>query len=49
MFRSFLYVVGFAVFAAAWAVYQEQRRLHHLPANKAAAMLKKAWADHHTS
>ena len=48
MFRISLYALGISVFIAAWAVYTDQRKRRHVPAKKAADMLQKAWADHHT-
>lgn len=48
MFRPFLYVVSLSAFVTAWALYQQQRKTRHVPVGKAAAMLQKAWADHHT-
>jgi hypothetical protein len=48
MSRIPLYALGISACIAAWAVYKEERKRRHVPVNKAAAMLQKAWADHHT-
>jgi hypothetical protein len=48
MFRLSLYVLGVSAFVAAWAAYRNQQMKKPIPAQKAAAMLQQAWADHHT-
>ena len=48
MFRASLYVLGISAFVAAWAVYRNQQKTRPMPAEKAASMLQKAWADYHT-
>jgi len=48
MLRISLYALGISAFITAWAVYTEERKRRHVPVTKAAAMLQKAWSDHHT-
>ena len=48
MFRASLYVLGISAFVAAWAAYRNQQRTRPMPAQRAATMLQKAWADNHT-
>jgi hypothetical protein len=48
MFRISLYTLGISACIVAWAVYDDERKRRRVPVGKAAAMLQKAWADHHT-
>lgn len=48
MLRISLYALGISACITAWAVYTEERKRRQVPVTKAAAMLQKAWADHHT-
>jgi hypothetical protein len=50
MLRAAIYAFGISAGFAAMMMYQERRTVKRpLPAKKAAKMLKKAWADHHTT
>ena len=48
MFRLSLYLLGVSAFVAGWAAYQSQQKKKPMPVGKAAAMLQRAWSDHHT-
>jgi hypothetical protein len=49
MLRLAFYLGGFGAALAACYVYLDQKRARRrVPAKDAAAMLQKAWADHHT-
>jgi hypothetical protein len=49
MMRLALYIGGLSAALAACVVIQYQKRpLRRVPVKDAAAMLRQAWADHHT-
>lgn len=49
MMRFALYMAGVSTTLAAALVYRQRAsRLRRVPVKQAAAMLQKAWADHHT-
>jgi len=52
MGRLSLYLLGIYGLAAAYMVYLDRRSItrpaNRLPVDKAAEMLREAWADHHT-
>jgi hypothetical protein len=49
MARLAFYVGGISAAVAACVVFWDKRRAKRpVPVNKAAAMLQRAWADHHT-
>ena len=48
MFRLSLYVLGVSTIVAAWAAYRNEQKKKPMEAQKAAALLQQAWADHHT-
>jgi hypothetical protein len=50
MVRLAFYIGGVSVALAACVVYQSKRRaMRRVPATEAAALLQRAWADHHTT
>ncbi len=50
MSRLALYIGGVSAILAACVVFGDQRRAtRRVPVKRAAAMLQKAWADHHTT
>jgi hypothetical protein len=49
MLRLAFYVSGLTAALAAYYVYLDQKRTtRRIPVKDAAALLQKAWADHHT-
>lgn len=49
MFRRSLYVFAICAFVAAWTAYRTRQKAKPMPVGKAAAMLKKAWAENRTN
>lgn len=50
MLRFAMYLLGISSAVAVFVSYQKQAKaMRRVPAKEAAAMLQKAWADHHTT